>query len=248
MFIEQRLERLTAAVKKLESQSKDATKVVHRLAERQDSLEDQVQEAIAKVAHTSGVSAADLAKLLAEMAANLYPGPHPTAPKGSIQDDGEPTDKPGTAAEATEPSDEEGVGLAQKAEASPPPPSDAETPVSGGGARSPEVVAPTGEASASPAVDGSFCTVDGRAITGPRAVVMVQEKQAAIIRRLLAGPGTIYDLAIAAGDGADIKGVTNVRMRLANMRVLLSDAGLEIKADRCANGDVYRLASKGARS
>jgi hypothetical protein len=223
MYLEQKVEKLTAAMEAVQRNMEDVARAQLALAKR-------VDDAYAELKASSGLSAEMLAGLLAEVAKNLYPKAYSPAPKGSAQDDGEPTDKME-------------LGAAQKAETDTPAPS-----ASGGTeTRAPEVVAAPAEETP-PAPDEPEpepepewqpipkniqkvrewipprVVVQGRTVSGPRADVFVQSAHAAIITSLLTGPKSIQELSDATFE----KNNRMTAMRLGTMKMLLKDAGLEV--------------------
>lgn len=229
MYLEQKVEKLTAAMEAVQRNMEDVARAQLALAKR-------VDEAYAELKASSGLSAETLAGLLAEVAKNLYPKGYSPAPKGSAQDDGEPTDKTGGL-----------LGEAQKAETDTP----ALSASGGTEPQAPEVVAAPAEETP-PASDdpepapapreipknvqkvrdaipkGTWVppaiVIDGRKVSGPRCDVFVQSPHSAILLALLTGPKTIQELSDAIYE----KNNRITVMRLATMKPLIKDAGLEV--------------------
>lgn len=235
MFIEQRLSALSDRVDHLEA---------HQQQIKQDLLlqEQRISEAITRISQSSGVSPEVLAQLLEAVARNLYGQGTPPATKGTAQDDGVPKDKP-----SIQPA-QNGDALAGS------PGEPAADEAADGGAGSEEVVAPAVEAEASPPVDEPAqdnspeavppdlhpvdeavsrmrenqilreVKVVGRVVHGPRCDIMLTPQQAKIVDVLTRGPAGIDDLSGATNE----KQNRMTALRIANMAIVLRDAGLKI--------------------
>lgn len=223
MFIEERIEALHLRVEQLETHKAEIEAAMRE-------QEHRIRNELMKISARTGYSVAELAKLLEAVAANLYANQTPLpAPKGSAQDDGEPT--------TTGP-----IPPAQNEVALAGPPAEASVQAENGGSGSDQVVAPPVEAPASPAVDedeskpekgwDSYIRVVGRVVYAPRAELYVTTQQAQIVQALLHGPKTIDELSAAQGEKVNRMTV----MRLGNMTSTLRDGGLKIV---CINGKYW---------